>query len=134
MISILELRFGNYVLYKDGPKIRMVSLDQAYFFNLAKQPSLFYPIVLKAEILQQCGFEENKDYPLYPEAREFRLVLPVNATGQHQILAYVKNNDECFARFHVNSSTASNPVYHLHRLQNLYFALTGKEMEIRFKS
>lgn len=89
-----------------------------------------YPVVLKAEILQKCGFTENEKYPLLPDAREFILVLPVIGNNNNEIRAYIKNNKECFARAVVNNLPVSNNVYHLHQLQNLYYALTNEELNV----
>jgi len=90
-----------------------------------------YPVVLKAEWLEKCGFAENRDYALLPSAREFKLVVPVNGSQENVIAAYIKSNGECFARAMVQGLASSNPVYHLHQLQNLYFALSGEELSIK---
>jgi hypothetical protein len=87
-------------------------------------------VVLKAEILEKCGFVENKDYPLLPDAREFILVLPIIGNNKNEIRAYIKNNKECFGRVTVNNLPVSNNFYHLHQLQNVYFALTSEELKV----
>ena len=91
----------------------------------------FFPVVLTPELFIKAGFIENKDYPLLPAAREFKLVIPVLTDNATEIQGYVKNNKECFARLAVNKFIASNPVYHLHQLQNLFFVLTGEELVIK---
>src|SRR6476469_71856 len=98
---------------------------------MSKGQKDFFAIVLKAELLEKCGFIENKDYPLLPDAREFRLVLPVIGNHKNEILAYIKNNKECFGRAVVNGFTASNNFYHLHQLENLYYSLTGEELRVK---
>ncbi len=90
-----------------------------------------YPVVLKPELLERCGFTENMDYPLRPGAREFRLVLPVIGGNTNELAGYVKSNGECFARALVNGAVASNNVHQLHQLQNLHFALAGTELEVK---
>jgi hypothetical protein len=90
-----------------------------------------YPVVLKSEILQKCGFTENEKYPLLPDAREFALILPVIGNNNNEIRAYIKNNKECFARAVVNNLPVSNNLFHLHQLQNLYFALTNEELNVK---
>jgi hypothetical protein len=134
MINANELRLGNYILQKVNNKISRVPCNYQHFELLAKgEGSALYPVVLKAELLEQCGFVENKEYALYPSAREFSLVLPVNGTTQNEIYAYIKNNGECFGRAVTNKEVSSNNFYHLHQLQNLYFSLTGKELTCTFK-
>lgn len=131
MINTNELRPGNYVLHKTGVRIIPVKCSLQHFERLAKgEAKDFFPVVLKADILQQCGFIENKDYALLPEAREFKLTLPVIGNSKNEIFAYIKNNKECFGRATLNSLPISNNFYYLHQLQNLYFALTGEELTV----
>jgi hypothetical protein len=132
MVNASELRLGNMVLHKSNGRISMVSSDYVHFDLLSKgETSSFFPVVLKPELLTKCGFIENKDYPLAPQSREFILVLPVIGSNKNEIYGYVKNNGECFARATVNGAVASNNFFHLHQLQNLYYMLTGKELEVK---
>ena len=132
MIKETELRIGNYILQKVQTRVVTARCNYAHFELLAKggEKDLF-PVVLKAEILEKCGFIENKEYALLPSAREFKLVLPVIGSGQNEILAYIKNNQECFGRASVGTMPASNNFHYLHQLQNLYFALTGDELAVK---
>jgi hypothetical protein len=132
MINAFELRLGNNVLYKFNGKISMLPLDFAHFELIGKgDTTSFYPVILKPELLQKCGFTENKNYPLLPHAREFLLVLPVIGNHKNEFYGYVKNNGECFVRASVNGAVASNNFFHLHQVQNLFFALTDTELEIK---
>ena len=132
MIRENELRIGNYILQKVQTRVVMARCSYAHFELLAKgEEKDLFPVVLKAEILEKCGFIENKEYPLLPSAREFKLVLPVIGSGQNEILAYIKNNQECFGRASVGTIPASNNFHYLHQLQNLYFALTGDELAVK---
>jgi hypothetical protein len=132
MIEANELRPGNYLLQKVNNKISMVKCSFQHFEMLSKGDSAsLYPVVLNPGLLERCGFRENKDYALYPEAREFILLLPVIGDNKNELYAYVKSNKECFGRATVNGAVASNNFYQLHQLQNLYFALTGRELEMK---
>jgi hypothetical protein len=131
MINANELRLGNYIMQKINNRILTVRCSYEHFELLSKSDKDFFPILLKAETLEKIGFTENKDYPLLPAAREFKLVLPVIGNHKNEILAYIKNNKECFGRAVVNGLVSSNNFYHLHQLQNLYYALTNEEMEVR---
>lgn len=126
-----ELRMGNRVMQKVQHRIQTVSCTIDTIALVAGGSKEVYPILLKAAVLESCGFKENKDYALLPSAHEYRLVLPVSGSGSHEITAYIKTNGECFARAVFNNVAVSNPVYHLHALQNLYYALTGEELEVR---
>ena len=132
MIKEHELRLGNYVLQKANNKISTTRCSYALFDFLAQGGNNFvYPMVLKAELLEKSGFIENKDYPLYPDAREFILTVPVNGSNKNELYGYIKSNGECFGRATVNNIISSNNFYHLHQLQNLYFALSGQELPIK---
>jgi hypothetical protein len=132
MINAAELRLGNYVLYKSSGRISMVAMSYSHFEALSKgDVANFFPVVLKPELFLKAGFIENMDYPLLPQAREFKLTLPIQGDNKNEIVAYSKSNGECFARAIVNGMAASNNLHHLHQLQNLYFALVGGELEIK---
>ena len=132
MIKASELRLGNHLLFKFNGKITIISCDFVHFEQLHKGgASYFYPVMLKSELLQQCGFIENNDYPLLPQAREFKQVLPVIGNANNELYGYVKNNGECFVRAMVNGNVASINFFHLHQVQNLFFFLTGNELEIK---
>lgn len=134
MIKENELRLGSWVMQKTQHRIVTVPCTHEQLRLLANGGAKdLFPVVLKAELLQQCGFAENKDYALYPQAREFRLVLPVMGSGDVAILAYIKTNGESFARAMVNGVPVSNNQHHLHQVQNLYHALTGEELTIKPK-
>lgn len=133
MINESELRLGNYILQKINTRILPVQFSQQHYdlFKTGNTKDLF-PLTLKAEILEKCGFIENKKYPLLPEAREFILVLPVIGNANNEIRAYIKNNKECFARVMLNSLPVSNNFFNVHQLQNVYFALTNEELQLTF--
>jgi hypothetical protein len=90
----------------------------------------FFPVLLKPEWFTKCGFNENKNYALLPEAREFILTLPVQGNNKNEIYGYMKNNKECFVRATVNNLPVSGNIFHVHGLQNLYYSLTGNELII----
>jgi hypothetical protein len=131
MINENELRLGNFILQKVNTRIIPVKCTYQHF-ELIKNGNAkdIFPLVLKVEILEKCGFVENKDYPLLPDAREFVLALPVIGNNKNEIRAYIKNNKECFSRATLNNLPVSNNFYHLHQLQNVYFALTSEELKV----
>lgn len=131
MINENELRLGNYILQKVNTRILPVKCTHQHF-ELLKDGNAkdIFPVTLKAEILEKCGFAENKKYALLPDAREFILVLPVIGNANNEIRAYIKNNKECFARVVLNNLPVSNNFYNLHQLQNVYFSLTNEELKV----
>ena len=119
-------------MHKTGVRILTVRFTPEHFGLVAKggEKDLF-PVVLSPQLLERCGFIENKKYPLLPESREFIRLLPVMGGGDLEIKAYIKNNKECFARVMLSGVPVSNNFYHLHQLQNLYFSLTGEELAVK---
>ena len=132
MIAVTELRIGNYLMQKINNRIVTTKCTFQHFnlFESGNNKDIF-PILLKADLLEKCGFKENKEYPLLPDAREFNLVLPVIGNHKNEVYAYIKNNKECFGRATVNGLPVSNNFYYLHQLQNLYFVLTGEELTVK---
>lgn len=131
MIQAEELRLGNYILQKLNHKVVVVPCNFSHFELLKTSTKDFFPVLLKPEHFEKAGFLENKKYALLPDAREFILQLPVIGKNETELYAYSKNNKECFARATLNKLPVSNNIYNLHQLQNLYFVLTGKEIDIR---
>lgn len=131
MINAAELRLGNYVLYKGGVRILPVALALPHFDLLAKGMAKdMFPIALNIENLKKCGFIENVKYYQHPEVKEYILILPVKGENKNEMRAYIPATT-VFARATFNELIISNNIYHLHQVQNLYFALTGEELEVK---
>ena len=130
MIKGHEFRLGNYLMHKTGVRILTVRCTVEHFALLPGGEKDLFPVVLSAPVLEKCGFTENKKYALLPESREFVRVVPVMGSGDIEIKAYIKNNKECFGRVMMTGVPLSNNFHHLHQLQNVYFALTGNELEV----
>lgn len=131
MIEATDLRLGNYILHKSGVRILPVKTTFQHFDLLAKGLGKdVFPLALKPDILEKCGFIENKKYYRLPEAREYILTLPVMGNNKNEVYAYINSNKESYARATVNDLVISNNFYYVHQLQNIYYVLTGKEMEI----
>jgi hypothetical protein len=111
-----ELRIGNYLLH-DGYFIKSYSVDG--FINIIKNIDKYEPIPLTEEWLARFGFTRY-----YEKSNSF-----VNRTHSNfMVLEYYE--DTCFFTGDegVNMST---DLKYVHQLQNLYFALTQKELIIK---
>lgn len=132
MIKTTEFRLGNYLMHKTGVRILTMCCTHQHFSLMAKDGGKdLFPVLLAPAVFEKSGFIENKKYALLPESREYSLVLPVMGSGAVEIKAYVKNNKECFARAVLTNVPITNNIFHLHSLQNLYFALTGDELPVQ---
>lgn len=131
MVKVHEFRLGNYLMHKTGIRILTMPCSFQHFELMNKDGGKdLFPVVISPVHLEKSGFIENKKYALLPEGREFILVMPVIGGGDISIKAYVKNNKECFARAMMSNVAVCNNIYHLHQLQNLYFAFTGEELPV----
>ena len=119
MIKSNGLRIGNYLDFgsriciieaidKQGVEVKFLDNGEEEWIDLY----LFTPIPITKEILLKCGFSKFKG-----------------------------DNSDCFLNDFETScnmellfwkGTEIKNIKHLHQLQNLYFALTGKEIEIKF--
>jgi hypothetical protein len=115
-----ELRVGNLLLnpYSDEPEIvdrikRSTALNTEWEVN-EEHPDFFKPIPLTEEWLLKFGFRDNTlAYEIYKQVGDAGYSL-VDDVGDGSIW-YVP------------------PVKYVHQLQNLYFALTGTELELSVK-
>lgn len=124
MIQAKELRIGNYLYYRDKESfLEVVSLGSR--FETINERGLLYgsddieeykPIPLTEEILLKCGFEySSKDWL---ELKYKNLIFNTDRSVNMSVV-------------YLNTCNDWLEIKHLHQLQNLYFALTGKELEIK---
>ncbi len=125
MISAADLRIGNYVAsdhFKDRDvivKVRLIGQDQAIVEhpNGLSEPMLYKGemrgIVLTEELLFKCGFERNTETPWLLTNGMITL-----NTGNHNTWQY--------------SQSILKEIKYLHQLQNVFFALHQRELEIKF--
>lgn len=109
-----ELRMGNWVDAEYSHWIKVSILD---LVNIESNPESFYPIPLTPKILEKCGWVENKEMM-------FTFILP---NGYFTCIPQPSAN--AFIIKYKNDHIAK--IKYLHQLQNLYFALTGEELEVK---
>jgi hypothetical protein len=116
MIAANELRIGNWVKlehvtfsYNKVTSINKIGIivDEHIHTTL----SIVYGITLTSEILEKCGFERLDGWK---DNWWFNGIVGIN---YHLGKLYYNTN--------LNDSVY---IQHLHQLQNLYFALTGEEL------
>jgi hypothetical protein len=104
-----ELRIGNW--FKEYDEFRQVTYNTIRYLNNNEDES-YNPIPLTEEILLKAGFERNGEEFIYYERY------------------YTIGIGELFNVAYVGSDKVTVDCKHVHQLQNLYFALTGEELEI----
>ena len=122
-----ELRINNYVLDIDGDVLSISEITKDYVSfnkcNLKSRYSKIKPIHLTEEWLLKFGFGKSDEHEL----------------GHNLNDNFGFYYDYHFKRFRLETSDNDGLNYadvllnikHVHQLQNLYFALTNKELEIK---
>lgn len=121
-----ELRIGNKVMYyigEDGCEWEYATIDEQDIAWAAQKNANFNavhkPIPLTAEILEKCGFKMSADSSrmFYPRGKGTQ-------PGFEMQLNFISNE------WHVYAANYPVTLKGLHQLQNLYFTLTGTELNV----
>jgi hypothetical protein len=130
MINVHELRLGNKIMWAD--KINTVGLisDDGFIqcdpLSADRTVDEFEPIPLTPELLEKCGFKIDGDNVYYLDA------FPEAFPSQRFVIEY-KEDIGFMLRSRYQEYCAHftfRHLQHLHQLQNLYFDLTAKELNI----
>lgn len=118
-----ELRIGNYVKSLSVTQVRELTESTINGYSIGG----FYPIPLTEELLLKCGFEKADDMAYHPDMKIRSLYI--------NTLILRKNTCSNLFEFHFQHKNPAmfenTEIKYLHQLQNLYFALTGKELEVK---
>lgn len=124
-----ELRIGNLVYYhivdeKDNPpEYDSLNVIDAIDLQIIESDESYKPIPLTEEWLLKFGFDKIKNpnnTPSWIWLKDKRIFL----------YEFFENRKLSFDLFIYNDWLKRENIY-VHELQNLYFALTGKELEIK---
>ena len=119
-----EVRIGNWIYNEKRHfiKVSSVSNDSGIMCIAHIPENKCYPIPLSRDIVQKCGFGEVGMYENVYHKDNIRIHFDKNCKDEEtdSVLFIVYNDDD---------STFSKEVSSIHELQNLYFALYGKELE-----
>ena len=117
MIHVNELRIGNWVeKFTDlGDSLGYSPISPKEFLAIHTNPERVNPVPLTEEILLKCGFVRRG----------------ITSNNGGKLTLHHKDNMYPNGRVYWNSWCILDSIpEHLHQLQNLYFALTGEELEI----
>ncbi|MGL4367412.1 MAG: hypothetical protein ACRCX5_14325 [Bacteroidales bacterium] len=133
-MNLNELRLGNYVYGIDPNnkecgmvicKVQCIYMDGAELSGIEVPLCAEYiePIELTSDILVKCGFKSNyaEDPQLY---------------GNKATVRYYNKRFELYKKalrstFEFYTYYITVRLEYLHQLQNLYFAINGKELEVK---
>lgn len=119
-----ELRIGNWVSYKtldnnDNWGVKYTQIEAEDIPRMYYSGNIYEPIPLTEERLEEFGFLKWNDEGLYIEAIPNVL----------RMFLYPIENSNAFA-VHWDHNWITSVEY-AHQLQNLFFCLTGEELEIK---
>lgn len=118
-----ELRIGNYINY--GTQVTGITEKTIYVSPVGKYKITSYrnnqikPIPLTEQWLKDFGFEEKALRVFYIDINGLKL--GIKLTSDNDGILMIQN----FGRFDLG---LNKEIKYVHQLQNLYFALTGKEL------
>ena len=129
MIDVKELRIGNYVFPKnDSGKESVIGEIFAindYLVSIKGNHNqydyhLLEPIPLTEELLLKCGFTE-----LYSDSKGY-----IYSVNNIEFIRSYFDTPSYFIKTNEENVLFEKPIIYLQQLQNIYFALIGKELEV----
>lgn len=139
MIDVRELRIGNWLNEYGTPvQVTGITITDPPYLGITHTPNSIGathgndldPIALSPEILTQwCGFEKNEInerlFFTHPDAKRL-------CGHKFEVSYYEFSGDALLDGFYFDAGHPYDThVKTLHHLQNLFFALTGTELEIK---
>lgn len=121
-----EVRIGNWVYNEKRHfmKVSSISHDSGIMCIAHIPENNCFPIPLSRDIVQKCGFGEVGMYENVYHKDNFRIHFDKNCKKENE-----ETDSVLFIIYNEDDSTFSKEVSSLHQLQNLYFALSGGELE-----
>ena len=118
-----ELRIGDWVKwnYEESSDGNAYPVEYGYELDdIKNNPNIVKPIPLTEEWLERFGFEKDEEYD-EGGLVDYRWIL---MNGSLEFVSFW-NSEELTG---VNQPQTGVDIEHVHSLQNLYFALTGEEL------
>ena len=121
-----ELRIGNYFLVNWSKEIRKADCLDIRDISEQRITVGVSAIPLTTEVLKKCGFEYVTDWTV-PDKRKHDCVTFLDLGYMYLASGMMGGGVTLFQND--RRSTGTNIEY-LHQLQNLYFAISGQELEV----
>lgn len=115
-----ELKIGNYVRHQLFDKNITITSDHIQQLESGMDQDILQGIPITEEWLVNFGFEEN-----------YRSKLRVNYDAPNETMGYDFNKNEKKMEGFRFYGRWIEGINYVHKLQNLYFALTGEELTLK---
>lgn len=120
-----ELRIGNLFDYHGQSVHVMIITDSVGFERFIDSEDFPKPIPLTPEWLEKFGFKSDlEDWYYITTVKDQYL-----ASNPHGV--YLSNTDPEDESKHADEFSVKLDIRYVHQLQNLYFALTGSELQVK---
>lgn len=119
-----DCRYGNYIIF-GGSITQLNEKEMCHFFRF---PETYKPIPLTEEWLLKFRFKEivfTQD-----RNREWLKMFEIEETDELFSLCFYPEKNICYLNFDVGYGNNVLNIEFVHKLQNLYFALTGSELTV----
>lgn len=126
MIKTNELMIGNWVLYEDKPiEVASITDNSICFFEnkigvrkvILCKPNEIDPIPITEKLLVKCGFDKHENWHSNDE-KYFTNIEDDEIMYYEDVDSYLLVGSGVYVNF-------------LHELQNAYFMLTKKQLEVK---
>lgn len=134
MIDVKELRIGNYVKFLEESKFNILQVDLNDICNIESDiEGVFEPIKLTKEWLIKFGFKEILNPDTYWNAERIYIYREYALFYDETKIYNLDSGDIYYdiSYQYRNGHGIIKNIDYVHQLQNLYFALTGKELTIK---
>lgn len=138
-----ELRIGNYVQHKgEIVKVEQITKHKIGYHKYADKRTMQYlkyseiePIEITEDIVTNCGFKKMMSFFVIEEnntitqSLSFYISITPHAEWEEESSVV----DRCWIyNFYGKDSGIHSCINYLHELQNAYFVVNNKELEIKF--
>jgi len=122
---------GNVVIYHSPEGDKYCHLDAQDIYNISTgymdNDKVHSPVPVTPEVLLRCGFKKYKDANAGNVWKSFRykhICIDYRTKTSRGIIVWYDNNDD------YGITLPSLNIKYLHQLQNLYYFMTGTELDV----
>lgn len=125
MIDPKEVRIGNYLHETINNKTyeTQIELTDFSWWAAAGGEERYHPIPITPEWLERLGFVLPGEHGLYRDDDNSGWEIAKDTNG-YDVDFYLCHDS-------IGQNLFSIPIWHVHELQNLYYALTGEELKLK---